>query len=107
MVDFYRKRLNHFGWTWLERKGYRGFHSRHDRTATKLARAYSKRNVQVDIGAEIESHDMSIMDFLDCHDTDCVDCDPSRAYWLWWQDKDNESHWHPDVRRFYIEFGCI
>lgn len=60
-MDFYRKRLNHFGWTWLERKRY------HNRSLvpTRLARAYAKRNVRDEIEDEIERHDNAWLDDFD------------------------------------------
>jgi hypothetical protein len=53
-MDFYRKMLNHFKWTWLEsKKGH--FHSgcgaskrKHEKMATKLARAYAKEQDRKD-----------------------------------------------------------
>lgn len=54
MTDFYRQRLQHFGWTWLERKRVR-FHKPargKERMATRLARAHARRMVARDIAQD-------------------------------------------------------
>ena len=52
-MDFYRHKIHHFAWTWLENK-LCPYHrprggARHDRTATKLARAFARREVRREI----------------------------------------------------------
>lgn len=57
-TDFYRKMLNHFGWTWLETKRYKRLFGdprrKKERIATKLAKSYSKRMVRKEIDNETQ-----------------------------------------------------
>ena len=51
--DWYRGMLSHFKWTWLEHKACRFIKPPRvkDRTATKLARAFAKRETRREIEA--------------------------------------------------------
>lgn len=61
-MDFYRKKLKSFGWTWLEYK-FCPYHYDQRltkrRQVTRWARAYAKRNVREEIYMDLdESRDM-------------------------------------------------
>jgi hypothetical protein len=50
-VDWYKKLLNHFGWTWLEHKRCKFIDGprRKDKHPTRLARAFAKKQTRKEI----------------------------------------------------------
>ena len=79
-MDYFRRMLAHFGWTWLERVHRR----RKDRTPTALARVHAKRCVAEEIEAGIEDYELSRVQWVDfCEEDEDYFCEEDED-WQWW-----------------------